>query len=217
MRAPFLSVNLPALHFRLLMFSTLVPLPPSLPPFDFLSFASSESRAIPRGSASCFGACLDCPGCGYPECRPPSWVRALRLVVRRYGHFMDSSWPPSPRPSFDPLTLDARHGNREETVRRMRERSRAPPNSLPPLLRRWRGGVGIKVVLSAEELGKIKSIDLSVVAGDVNIQVGRRRRRRRLRARVRGVSRGACSHELPYFFVAITCEARATSCSPQQR
>ncbi|CAM9600860.1 unnamed protein product [Ectocarpus sp. 4 AP-2014] len=62
--------------------------------------------------------------------------------------------------------------DREETLRRLREDLRSPPAALPPLLRRCRGGVGLRVVLSAKEWGKIESMDIRLLAGDINVQVG---------------------------------------------
>lgn len=61
--------------------------------------------------------------------------------------------------------------DREETLRRLREDLRSPPAALPPLLRRCRGGVGLRVVLSAKEWGKIESMDIRLLAGDINVQV----------------------------------------------
>ncbi|CAM9169048.1 unnamed protein product [Ectocarpus fasciculatus] len=62
--------------------------------------------------------------------------------------------------------------DREETLRRLREDLRSPPATLPLLLKRCRGGVGLRVVLSAREWGKIESMDIRLLAGDINVQVG---------------------------------------------
>lgn len=62
--------------------------------------------------------------------------------------------------------------DREETLRRLREDLRSPPTALPPLLRRCRAGLGIKLVFSAREWGKMESLDLRLLAGDINVQVG---------------------------------------------
>eukprot|EP00752_Nemacystus_decipiens_P001758 g1699.t2 len=62
--------------------------------------------------------------------------------------------------------------DREETLRRLREDLRSPPTALPPLLRRCRAGVGIRLVFSAREWGKMESLDVRLLAGDINVQLG---------------------------------------------
>lgn len=56
-------------------------------------------------------------------------------------------------------------------MRRMRERSVTAPAALPPLLRRCRAGLGLRAVMSAEELGKTESVDVRLVVGDIGVQV----------------------------------------------
>lgn len=54
---------------------------------------------------------------------------------------------------------------------RLRAGLKAPPDTLPPLLQRCRAGLGLKVVLSAAEWGKIESVDVRLLAGDISLQV----------------------------------------------
>lgn len=61
--------------------------------------------------------------------------------------------------------------DRGETLLRLRQGLKNPPDTLPPLLRRCRAGLGVKVDFSATEWGKIESIDARLVAGDVVLQV----------------------------------------------
>eukprot|EP00903_Cladosiphon_okamuranus_P005340 g5337.t1 len=62
--------------------------------------------------------------------------------------------------------------DREEMLRRLREGLRSPPTALPPLLRRCRAGLGITLVFSAREWGKMESLDFRLLAGDINVQLG---------------------------------------------
>lgn len=81
------------------------------------------------------------------------------------------------RPRFD-LTIHGLYSilsdsttDRGETLRRLREGLKSPPAALPLLLSRCRAGLGLKVVISAEEWGKIESMDVRLLTGDINIQV----------------------------------------------
>ncbi|CAM9577211.1 unnamed protein product [Scytosiphon promiscuus] len=62
--------------------------------------------------------------------------------------------------------------DRDETLRRLREGLKSPPTVLPPLLQRCRFGLSLKFELSATEWGKINSMDIRFLAGDINVQLG---------------------------------------------
>lgn len=61
--------------------------------------------------------------------------------------------------------------DRDETLRRLREDLKNPPAALPPLLSRCRAALGLRLVISAKEWGKIESMDVRLLTGDINVQV----------------------------------------------
>lgn len=90
------------------------------------------------------------------------------------GHFVSCRPRRSPSNNHSPFHPYRSLADREEIVRRMRERLKNPPDMYPPLLQRTRAGLGFKANMPLEELGKIESIDVRVVAGDINMNVCRR-------------------------------------------
>ncbi|CAM9710976.1 unnamed protein product [Pylaiella littoralis] len=62
--------------------------------------------------------------------------------------------------------------DRDEMLRRLREGLKNPPAALPPLLSRCRAALGLRLVISAKEWGKIESMDVRLLTGDINVQLG---------------------------------------------
>ncbi|CAM9156995.1 unnamed protein product, partial [Laminaria digitata] len=61
--------------------------------------------------------------------------------------------------------------DRQETLRRLKQGLKTPPLQLPPLLKRCRLGLGVTVALSTAEWGRIDSMDIRLLAGDLHVQL----------------------------------------------